>query len=120
MRITRPAPGQLKWWVIGIVGVLAASAIAVWFGISATRGVSWADAGYHIVDSSRVDVTFDVIHQDGKPVKCTLEALDIKHAQVGEVTVKLPPSEHPSTRYTRTVKTVAKAVTGTVEHCTYR
>ncbi len=120
MRITRPAPGQLKWWVLGTIAVLIGCALAVWFGISATRGVSWADAGYRIVNSSRVDVTFDVIHQNGRPVKCTLEALDIKHAQVGEVTVKLPPSDYDSTRYTRTVKTVAKAVTGTVTHCAYR
>jgi len=117
MTIPRPAPGQLKWWVIGAAGILVGCALAVWFGISATRGVSWSDAGYQVVSNTRVDITFDVIHQDGKPATCTLQALDIKHGQVGERTVHLPASTYASTRYTRTVHTVAKAVTGTVESC---
>ncbi|TWP36199.1 DUF4307 domain-containing protein [Leekyejoonella antrihumi] len=120
MTITRPAPGQLKWWVIGTVGILLGCAVAVWFGISSTRGVSWSDAGFNIVGNTRVDVTFDVIHQNGKPVTCTLEALDLQHGQVGQTTVDLPASTYSSTRYTRTVHTVAKAVTGTVDSCSYK
>lgn len=120
MRLPRPAPGQGKWWVIGTVGVVVMSAIAIWFGIAASSGVQWEDAGHDIVSATQVQVTFDVINQSGKPVSCTIEAQDNNHAQVGITTVDLPASTKNVVRYTRTVRTVTKAVTGTVDTCHYR
>ena len=120
MPIPRPAPGQGKWWLIGTLGVLVMSAFAIWFGIAASRGVQWEDAGHDIVSDTRVTVTFDVINQNGKPVSCTIEAQDNEHSQVGVTTVDLPPTSKDVVRYIRTVRTVTRAVTGTVDSCRYR
>ncbi|MBB2894548.1 DUF4307 domain-containing protein [Flexivirga oryzae] len=120
MAIPRPAPEQRKWWVIGIVGVLIGIGLATWWGISATRGVSWDNGPFTVNDSRSVKVTFYVTNQDGKPVRCTLEAQDITHNRVGVLTVDLPASHYTTTEYTRTIPTVAKAVTGIVDHCAYR
>lgn len=120
MAIPRPAPEQRKWWVIGIVGVLIMTAGAIWWGISATRGVSWDNGPFKVVNDRSVQVTFYVTNQDGKPVRCTLEAQDISHNRVGVLTVNLPASHYTTTSYTRTIPTVSKAVTGIVDSCEYR
>ena len=120
MAIPRPAPEQRKWWIIGIVGVLIGIGLATWWGISATRGVSWENGPYKVDGSRSVQITFYVTNQDGKPVRCTLEAQDITHNRVGVLTVDLPPSHYTTTAYTRTVKTVSTAVTGIVDNCEYR
>jgi len=120
MAIPRPAPEQRKWWVIGIIGVLVGIGLATWWGIAATRGVSWDNGPFTVKNSRSVEVTFYVTNQDGRPVRCTLEAQDITHNRVGVRTVDLPPSTYTTTEYTRTIPTVAKAVTGIVDHCEYR
>ncbi|NHN56670.1 DUF4307 domain-containing protein [Calidifontibacter sp. DB0510] len=121
MALPRPAPGQGRWWFVGIVAGLLACGAAVWFGISATRGLSWSDAGFdNPVPNNRITMRFDVVNQDGRPVRCTLKAMDIRHAQVGITTVDLPASSYQSTRYQRTIPTVAQAVTGTVVNCEYK
>lgn len=120
MAIPRPAPEQRKWWVIGIIGVLLGVGLATWWGISATRGVSWQNGPFTVNNSRSVEVTFYVTNQDGRPVRCTLEAQDITHNRVGVRTVDLPASSYTTTSYTRTIATVARAVTGFVNHCEYR
>ncbi|RNI22263.1 DUF4307 domain-containing protein [Flexivirga caeni] len=120
MAMPQLTPEQRKWWIIGIIGVLAATGIATWWGISATRGVSWDNGPFTVKDSRSVEVTFFVTNQDGKPVTCTLEAQDITHNRVGVLTVNLPASNHLTTSYTRTIPTVSKAVTGIVDSCAYR
>ncbi|MEO8850174.1 MAG: DUF4307 domain-containing protein [Allobranchiibius sp.] len=120
MQIPRPAPGQGKWWAIGSIGVVLMSAMAIWFGIAASGGVQWSDAGHDIVSDTRVEVTFDVINQNGRPVSCVLEAQDNNHSQVGVTTVDLPASNRGVVRYIRTLSTVTRAVTGTVDSCSYR
>ena len=103
MAIPRPAPEQRKWWVIGIVGVLIGIGLATWWGISATRGGSWDNGPFTVNDSRSVKVTFYVTNQDGKPVRCTLEAQDITHNRVGVLTVNLPASHYTTTEYTQFV-----------------
>ena len=114
-------PGGTKpWWIAAGVLITLAALTATWFGISATRGISWGQAGVKVVNDRQVDVTFDVVDQRDRPVRCTLVAYDVKHATVGRVSVELPPSSHSSTRYTRSVRTVTQAVTGEVTHCELR
>lgn len=120
MNLPRLTPEERKWWVIGIIGVLIMTAGAVWWGISATRGVSWENGAFVVKNDRSVQVTFYVTNQDGKPVTCQLEAQDISHGRVGVVTVQLPASQFRTTVYTRTIPTVAKAVTGFVNDCEYR
>lgn len=120
MQLPRPAPGQGKWWAIGSVGVLVMTAFATWFGIAASGGVQWSDAGHDIVSDTQVQVTFDVINQNGRPVTCTIEAQANDHSQVGVATFALPASDKGVVRYTRTLRTVTRAVTGTVDTCHYQ
>lgn len=120
MQLPTPPAGQGKWWVIGAVGVVVMTAIAIWFGLAASSGVQWSDAGNQVVSDTQVRVTFDVTNQNGRPVSCTIEAQDIHHSQVGVTTVDLPASTTNSVRYTRTVRTVTRAVTGKVDRCFYR
>lgn len=108
---------QRRWWVIAAILLTAGVALSVWWGVSASRGISWAQAQTKVVSPTRVEVTFDVINQNGKPVTCTLIAYDVHHTQIGKVDVRLPGSSFQSTRYTRSVQTAAPAVTGMVDHC---
>lgn len=120
MQLPTPPAGQGKWWVIGTVGVVVMTALAIWFGLAASSGVQWSDAGNDVVSDTQVRVIFDVTNQNGRPVTCTIEAQDVNHSQVGVTTVDLPASSMDSVRYTRTVRTVTRAVTGTVDSCSYR
>ncbi len=120
MQIPAAPTSQRRWWVIGGVLVAIGIALATWWGVSASRGISWEQAQNKVVSKTQVDVTFDVINQNGKPVTCTLIAYDLNHTQVGKVDVQLPGSTFQSTRYTRSVRTAAPAVTGMVDHCTRR
>ncbi|GAB3577757.1 hypothetical protein GCM10027579_00180 [Calidifontibacter terrae] len=103
--------------MIGGILVTIGVALSIWWGVSASRGISWEQAQNTVVSNTRVSVTFDVINQNNRPVTCTLIAYDLSHTQVGKVDVHLPGSHFQSTRYTRTVQTAAPAVTGMVDHC---
>lgn len=111
------APAQRKWWALGVVAVAIATALAVWWGASATRGLSWQTVGYHPTGNRAVEVTFDVTGQRNRAAECDLRALDFDRNQVGVSTVQLPASKYDSTRYTRTIPTVTKAAMGEVLEC---
>ena len=120
MPLPTPAPGTLKWWIVGTLGIGAGIAIAVWFGLSATVGQPrWQTFGYHVVDDRTVDVTFDVTRPDGRAMVCTVEALDENFASVGSVEVDVPPSPTDTSRIDATVRTTTRAVTGNVKTCTF-
>lgn len=112
--------GSRRWWLIGGCLIAVASALAIWWGVSATRGISWSPVSVRVAGPHQVDVTFDVVDQNDRPVSCTLVAYDLQHATVGSTTVDLPASNYQSTRYTRSVRTIAAAVTGEVTHCALR
>lgn len=99
------------------MAVLLGLVAAVWFGMSATRGITWNQAGYEVVDGTQVKVSFDIVHQNGQPVKCRLTAYDVDHAVVGRADVTLPASDYASTRYTRTIRTAAPATIGELTSC---
>ncbi len=112
--------GSRKWWWIAGALILVTSLIAVWFGISATRGISWSPAGTRVISDREIEVRFDVTGQNDRPVRCHLVAYDIDHATVGQVDVDLPASSYRSTRYARSVRTVTQAVTAEATHCEVR
>lgn len=114
------ATSRRTWWIVGITGVLVMSAIAVWFGLSATVGrVSWVDSGHEIVSDDRVDVRFDLNRDPSRSVVCVLEAQDERHAVVGQVETTIGASERSPSRHVATVRTAGPAVTGYVESCRY-
>lgn len=120
---TAPAARQRstrRWWVLGVLGVLAGTAVAVWFGLSATVGrVHWIDTGHLIVSEREVQVRFDLRRDPERAVECELQALDSSHARVGTTTVRIEPAATSPTRHIETVRTTSPAVTGYVDRCWY-
>lgn len=109
-----------RWWTIGVVAVVLMSALAVWFGISATSGrVHWVDTGFQIVSDRQVDVRFDLRRDPSRAVDCQLEAQDYSHAVVGRTQVTVPPSASSPSRQVMSVETATEAVTGYVSECWY-
>jgi hypothetical protein len=121
---SRPTAGRgvsnRTWWVIGIVGVLAASGIAVWFGLAGSLGkVHWVNTGFSVTDATEVEVRFDLNRDPARSVVCELQALDVNHARVGTAEVTVGPSESSPSRHLATVRTTSLATTGYVDFCEY-
>jgi hypothetical protein len=118
MPLPRPAPGTLKWWVVGTIGISLGVAIAIWFGLSATVGLpSWQTMGYKVVDNQSVRVDFEVYSPDGRDVVCTLHALAADFSVVGSADVPVPLAGHNAAKKSVTVRTTTRAVTGEVDTC---
>jgi hypothetical protein len=116
--LPRPAPGQLRWWVIGTVGILAGVALATWWGLSATLGQpSWQTLGYKVVSDGEVRVDFEVHRPGGRALTCTVEALARDFAPVGTSRVEVPASADETTTESVTLRTTSRAVTGQVKTC---
>jgi len=116
--VPRPAPGQLKWWVIGTVGILAGVGLAIWFGLSATLGQpSWDTLGYKVVSDQQVRVDFQVYRPGGTALTCTIEALAKDFSPVGTTTVDVAASTDETTTEVATLRTTSRAVTGQVKTC---
>lgn len=119
MTLPKPAPGTLKWWIVGTVGITAGVALAVWFGLSSTLGQpSWQTYAYKVVDDRSVSVTFDVHRPEGQPMTCTIRALDKDFAPVGSLRYSVPRTDAETSRHTVTVRTTTRAVTGEIQTCT--
>ena len=101
-------------WLLGALGLAA----TVWMGLGlASTPVTWQDVGFRIRGDT-IDVTYDVIRSDPSVgVRCRLEALNVRHAQVGVVTVDVPPGTKSVVRVTTTVRTSEEPVTGVVDSC---
>lgn len=120
-RTTRPGRSVATWWLVGLVGVVSMSAVAVWFGISATTGrVSWVNTGFEVMADDRVDIRFDLRRDPARAVVCVLEALDERHAVVGSSETTVESSESSPSRHIATLRTAGPAVTGYVDTCRYR
>ena len=116
--LPRPAPGQLKWWVVGTVGILAGVGLAIWFGLSSTLGQpTWQTFGYKVVSDQQVRVDFQVYRPGGTALTCTIEALAIDFSPVGTTTVKVPASADETTTQSAMLRTTSRAVTGQVKRC---
>lgn len=116
----RSQRGSRRWWVIGAIAVLAGTAVAVIWGLSATVGrVGWNPAGHEVVSDTRVDVRFDVHRDPTREVVCRLEAKDLTGAVVGRTEVTVAPTESSPSRHVGTVETASPAVTGWIDQCWY-
>ena len=47
MPLPRPAPGTTRWWVVGGLGITAAVALIVWFGLASANALG-ADVGRRV------------------------------------------------------------------------
>ena len=118
MPLPRTAPGTLKWWVIGSIGIAIGVTLAIWFGLAATVGLpTWQVTGYKVVDDDRVRVDFEVHSPGGKELTCTVHALAGDFAVVGSTDVPVELAGADSTRTSVTLRTTSRAVTGDVKTC---
>ena len=118
MTLPRPAPGTLKFWVIGTIGISLGVALAVWFGLAATLGQpSWDTTAYKVLDDRSVRVDFQVHSPEAKPLTCTIHALARDFATVGSMKVDVTFPSGDEQRGSATVRTTSRAVTGEVRTC---
>lgn len=103
-------------WMVAAGVVLVA--VVVWLALgNRSTTVSYETYGYKVVSAEEVRVTVDVTVKPGTLVSCTIDALNEAHAQVGTHDFTLGPSTTQATRYTVTLHTSERAVTGTVDAC---
>lgn len=120
MPLPRPAPGTAKWWVVGALGVVAMTALVVWFGIRIHVGaITPQVVAYEVRSDSETSVTYQVNRPDGRGLACVVTALDVRHGRVGAAEDLVPPGEGWVVR-TVSVRTTHRAVTGLVDSCTRR
>jgi hypothetical protein len=119
MPLPRPAPGTTHWWVIGIVGCLAAVGVIVWWGITTTVGSVMPEVtGYHVDSDASITVEYDLHRPAGVAVVCRISALDGGHNRVGTVEDQVPAQGPTSVHRVVSLRTSVRAVTGVVDSCT--
>ncbi len=111
---------NLRWWVVGVVGVSVMTALAIWFGVASAVGkVNWTNTGFEVTSNTEVQVRFDLSRDPSRAVQCVLEAQDESHFVVGQTTTVVPAGEASRSRHVAVVRTAGPAVTGYVETCDY-
>jgi hypothetical protein len=119
MPFPRPAPGTARWWVIGILGCLAAVGVIVWWGIVSTVGsVRPEVTGYEVRSDTSVVVEYDLHRPAGTAVVCRVIALDGGRNRVGAVDDAVPATGPASVHRVVELRTSVRAVTGVVDSCT--
>lgn len=119
MSLPKPAPGTLKWWIVGTIGIGGGIALAIWFGLAASLGVpTWETLSSKVVDNQTVTVKFTVTRPSGQPMTCHVRALAKDFSTVGSVEVKVPQSDGDTSEQSVTFRTTTRAVAGEVRTCT--
>ncbi|WP_069386090.1 DUF4307 domain-containing protein [Cellulosimicrobium cellulans] len=114
-----PSPARRRLAVVAIaVAAVVGLAVVLVIGVRfANQPVRHDVVGFDVVDSERIDVTFQVSMQPGTEALCTIDALADSYAQVGTVDVTVGPVDTLESRWTVTVATSELATTGVVESC---
>ena len=119
MPLPRPAPGTTRWWVIGILGCLAAVGVIVWWGIVSTTGsVRPEVTSYKVESDTSIRVEYDLHRPEGIAVVCRISALDGGRNRVGTVEDAVPAQGPSSVHRVVSLRTSVRAVTGVVDSCT--
>lgn len=113
-----PDRGSRRWWALGGLFVVVATALVVWFAVSSTQdAVTTTDVGYEHTGEREITMIFDVTREPGTPVSCTITAMDGDYGRVGTAQHEVPASEERTTRVRAPVRTTTQAVTATVKQC---
>jgi len=119
MPFPRPAPGTTRWWVVGVVGCLAAVGVIVWWGVVTTvGGVRPEVTAYEVRSDTSIVVEYDLHRPAGVEVVCRISALDGGHTRVGTVEDTVPAQGPASVHRVVSLRTSVRAVTGVVDSCT--
>lgn len=118
MPLPRPAPGQGRWWVVGIVGVGLMTVVVVWLGLANSKGaVIPTVTAYKVVSDSEVRVDFDIHRPADTAVTCTVVTLDASFGTVGTLPVTVPAGPDTDVHQQVVVRTAARAVSADVQRC---
>ncbi len=119
MPLPRPVPGTTRWWVVGILGCLAAVGVIVWWGIVTTVGsVRPEVTAYRVESDTSIVVEYDLHRPAGIAVVCRITALDAGRNRVGTVDDDVPAQGPTSVHRVVSLRTSVRAVTGVVDSCT--
>ncbi len=119
MPMPRPAPGTTRWWVVGIVGCLAAVGVIVWWGVITTTGsVRPEVTAYRVESDTSIVVEYDLHRPAGTAVTCRISALDGGRNRVGTVQDTIAAPGATSVHRVVSLRTSVRAVTGVVDACT--
>ena len=119
MPLPRLAPGTLKWWVLGSIWAVVATAVIVWVMVTRVpQQVSPTVTAYRVVSNAEVVVDYDLRRPANTAVTCVVVALDIHQGWVGSVSDEVPAGPSSGTVHREvTIRTSAPAVTGLVDSC---
>jgi hypothetical protein len=116
--LPRPAPGKARLWILSTLGILAMSAIAIWFGLAAVVGKpNWEARSFKVVSEKETLIKFAVSRPAGMTVRCEVQALDQAHAVVGRAEVVLGPELGAQVEQTALIRTTSRAVTAKPYQC---
>ncbi|HYO84854.1 MAG TPA: DUF4307 domain-containing protein [Dermatophilaceae bacterium] len=118
MRIPRPAPGKGKHWLLATLALVAASAMAVWWGLAATlTKPTWQTVAFSSQGNQGILLKFEVRRPEGMAVRCQLLAKELGHAVVGTAEVLLPAELGRDVTQTHLIRTTSEAVAAEVRSC---
>lgn len=100
-------------WIGGGIVAVGVAVVVGWLSFAGTSPpATLTDAAYTVLSDSEVTLTFDVQRNDPSlPVRCSVEALDSTHAQVGAKDVEVPAGTEQSVTVTVVVQTFARSET---------
>jgi|JI10StandDraft_1071094.scaffolds.fasta_scaffold74602_4 hypothetical protein len=117
MPLPRLAPGTLRWWIVGVLGVGAMVAVVIWYGLAANVGAVVPEVtAYRVVSDSQLEVDYRLTRPADRAVTCTITGLDARKGIVGTVTDEVPAGESRVQRSVE-IRTAQRAVTGVVDSC---
>ena len=117
MPLPRLAPGTMRWWIVGVLGVGAMVAVVIWYGLAANVGAVVPEVtAYRVVSDSQLEVDYRLTRPADRAVTCTITGLDARKGVVGTVTDEVPAGESRVQRSVE-IRTAQRAVTGVVDSC---
>ncbi|MFZ0322710.1 MAG: DUF4307 domain-containing protein [Actinomycetes bacterium] len=106
--------------VLLAVGLLVVAFLA-WVGWAALQQssaqIAWQTFGYHDVSDTSVTVEFDVTKPAGQTVTCTVQALDVTSAVVGQARVEVS-GDKTDVRVTYALPVTGRPTSAQVLNCT--
>lgn len=111
-----PLRQRRQFWA-GFLGVVGLAVATFWFSNTNYNPVSYEVVAYEVVNDWQIRIEFEVVAPAGSELSCDLQAMDSTFGIVGHKTIDLPAGDAAVSRYSASVRTSAKAVTGVVEIC---
>jgi hypothetical protein len=116
----KAAADPKRFRLFAIVGVTLMTITAMWFGFANHSTISHQDVGFRVISEWETEVDFEITKPTDVSVICSLEALNNSYLSVGYKEVEIGPSDSRTNRFTVSVLTTERAVTGLVDECRVR